>query len=93
MIAVQGPNARAQVGALLPAAERAPALALGVFHGRALRVRGGDAYLARTGYTGEDGFEIMLPAPESARSGTSSRPPVCVRADSARATRCGSRLA
>src|SRR5512147_2066194 len=26
---------------------------------------GGDWFLARTGYTGEDGFEIMLPANEA----------------------------
>ncbi len=29
-------------------------------------VNGGTAYLARTGYTGEDGFEIMLPSEDAA---------------------------
>jgi aminomethyltransferase len=65
MIAVQGPNARAKAAELLPAAERAAALALEPFFGRAL-VEGGDWFVARTGYTGEDGFEIMLPAGEAA---------------------------
>jgi aminomethyltransferase len=59
MLAVQGPNARAKVAELLPAEHRAAALALDVFFGREL----GDWFVARTGYTGEDGFEVMLPAP------------------------------
>jgi aminomethyltransferase len=59
MLAVQGPNARARVAELLPAEQRAAALALEPFFGRQL----GDWFVARTGYTGEDGFEIMLPAP------------------------------
>jgi aminomethyltransferase len=63
MIAVQGPNARARVAELLPAEHREAALALEVFFGREL----GPWFVARTGYTGEDGFEIMLPADEAAR--------------------------
>ncbi|HEY6124880.1 MAG TPA: glycine cleavage system aminomethyltransferase GcvT [Steroidobacteraceae bacterium] len=63
MLAVQGPNARAKVAALLPAEHRDAALALEVFFGREL----GPWFVARTGYTGEDGFEIMLPAGEAAR--------------------------
>src|SRR6188768_4377850 len=63
MIAVQGPNARAKVAELLPAEHRAAALALEVFFGREL----GDWFVARTGYTGEDGFEIMLPAADVTR--------------------------
>ena len=62
MIAVQGPNARAKAAELLPAAERPAALALDVFFGREL----GTWFVARTGYTGEDGFEIMLPVAEAA---------------------------
>jgi len=61
MLAVQGPNARARVAELLPAEHRATALALDVFVGRQL----GGWFVARTGYTGEDGFEIMLPAAEA----------------------------
>jgi aminomethyltransferase len=58
MVAVQGPEARAKTVSLLPPAERAAALALEPFFGREL----GAWFVARTGYTGEDGFEIMLPA-------------------------------
>jgi aminomethyltransferase len=62
MVAVQGPNARQKTAALLPAADRDAALALPVFAGSALGTLDGRAFIARTGYTGEDGFEIMLPA-------------------------------
>jgi aminomethyltransferase len=57
MLAVQGPNARAKVAELLPSQHRDAALALEVFQGRQL----GEWFVARTGYTGEDGFEVMLP--------------------------------
>jgi aminomethyltransferase len=63
MLAVQGPNARAKVAELLPAEHRDTALALAAFSGKQL----GDWFVARTGYTGEDGFEIMLPAGEAVR--------------------------
>ena len=62
MIAVQGPNARARAAALLPPADREAALGIEVFAGRALALLEGQVFVARTGYTGEDGFEIMLPA-------------------------------
>jgi len=58
MIAVQGPQARAKAAALLPDACGAPAAALGNFFGLPCD----EWFVARTGYTGEDGFEIMLPA-------------------------------
>ena len=57
MIAVQGPNARERVWQALPET-RAAGEALRAFHG----VQLGELMLARTGYTGEDGFELMLPA-------------------------------
>ncbi|MEA3641781.1 MAG: glycine cleavage system aminomethyltransferase GcvT, partial [Lamprobacter sp.] len=60
MLAVQGPEARAKVTPLLPAALREPALALKPF----FAAEQGDWLVGRTGYTGEDGFEIMLPATE-----------------------------
>jgi aminomethyltransferase len=63
MVAVQGPRARAIAAGLLPAGHRDAALALEVFSGRQL----GDWFVARTGYTGEDGFEIMLPAADAAQ--------------------------
>ena len=58
MIAVQGPNARDKVLALLAADVREAAAGLEPFFG----VLAGDWFIARTGYTGEDGFEIILPA-------------------------------
>jgi aminomethyltransferase len=58
MLAVQGPEARAKVAQLLSGADAAAALALQVFVGREL----GSWFVSRTGYTGEDGFEVMLPA-------------------------------
>jgi aminomethyltransferase len=63
MVAVQGPNARARVAELLPAEHRDAALALDVFFGHEL----GPWFVARTGYTGEDGFEVILPAAEVVR--------------------------
>ena len=58
MIAVQGPNARAKATPLLAEACRAPAPALGAFFGTTCD----EWFVSRTGYTGEDGFEIALPA-------------------------------
>ena len=58
MLAAQGPQARAKALAALPAALRPAALALGAF----AAATDGDWFVARTGYTGEDGFEIALPA-------------------------------
>lgn len=59
MIAVQGPEARERCAALLPEAIRTPALALKPFEA----LLEGDLFVGRTGYTGEDGFEIVLPIP------------------------------
>jgi aminomethyltransferase len=61
MLAVQGPQARAKAVQLLPPAQGEAALALDNFFGREL----GSWFVARTGYTGEDGFEIMLPAADA----------------------------
>ena len=61
IIAVQGPNAaRALPGALPGAAEAAATLKS--FHAAFLPGADGETMLARTGYTGEDGFEVVLPA-------------------------------
>lgn len=62
MVAVQGPNARDHVLGLLEGELRARVEALKPFVG----CFAGDWFFARTGYTGEDGFEIMLPAAEAA---------------------------
>jgi aminomethyltransferase len=61
IVAVQGPAARERVADLLDPEDRAPALALQPFFAREC----GTWCVARTGYTGEDGFEVMLPAAEA----------------------------
>ncbi len=62
MIAVQGPNARDKVIGLLVEGDRAAAGKLGRFAAlQTQSVDGVPLFLARTGYTGEDGFEIVLP--------------------------------
>jgi aminomethyltransferase len=61
MIAVQGPNAREKASTLI-GEYAAQALELKTFFGREL----GQYFIARTGYTGEDGWEIMLPVAEVA---------------------------
>lgn len=60
MIAVQGPRARARVWDAAPAL-RDRSEGLGMFSA----VEVGGRFVARTGYTGEDGFEIMLPAQQA----------------------------
>jgi len=62
MIAVQGPNARERFWTAFPAS-RAATTTLGIF--QAAEVDGW--LIARTGYTGEDGFEITLPATAAAQ--------------------------
>jgi aminomethyltransferase len=61
MIAIQGPNAREKFWQVRPAAKAATE-GLGAFFAADL----GDLFVARTGYTGEDGFEVMLPAGQAA---------------------------
>jgi aminomethyltransferase len=61
MIAVQGPAARDRVLGLLAPDGRAKAAALGRFNAAECAGPGGmPLFLARTGYTGEDGFEIVV---------------------------------
>ena len=62
MIAVQGPNARDKVLGLLRDEDRARIGKLGKFAAGEARTRDGiDVFIARTGYTGEDGFEVIVP--------------------------------
>jgi aminomethyltransferase len=61
LLAIQGPEARAKAAQILPSAAATEALALPTFVGREL----GRWFVARTGYTGEDGFEIMMPAADA----------------------------
>ena len=56
ILAVQGPNARAKVWQALAGTE-APTASLKPFSAASA----GDLFIARTGYTGEDGFEIVVP--------------------------------
>jgi aminomethyltransferase len=57
LIAVQGPKAAAAVAALAPDTSK-----LFFLQGAAMAVDGVDAFVTRSGYTGEDGFEISAPA-------------------------------
>ena len=57
MIAVQGPNARTRVWEALPGSKELTE-SLAPFSA----VQMGTMFIARTGYTGEDGFEVMIPA-------------------------------
>ena len=61
MIAVQGPRARERVWQALPGS-RAASEPLKPFMATVF----GEYFIARTGYTGEDGFEITLPAAQAA---------------------------
>jgi aminomethyltransferase len=62
MIAVQGPNARAKAISLLTPDSRAAVEKLGKFVACDAQGSAGETlFVARTGYTGEDGFEIVLP--------------------------------
>ncbi len=58
MIAVQGPAARELAAPCVPAESRDAALALKPFTG----MQAGELFVARTGYTGEDGWEMVMPA-------------------------------
>jgi aminomethyltransferase len=62
MIAVQGPQARIKTLALLAPESRVAVEKLGKFVAcEATGSEGEELFVARTGYTGEDGFEIVLP--------------------------------
>ena len=61
MIAVQGPNARTKVWQVIPGSQ-ATTEELKQFQSAVV----GQYFIARTGYTGEDGFEIILPAVDAA---------------------------
>ena len=62
IVAVQGPNAREKVWATVPSAREATS-ALKPFNAAAIAgTPFGDLTVARTGYTGEDGFEVIVPA-------------------------------
>ncbi|WP_427311859.1 glycine cleavage system aminomethyltransferase GcvT [Cupriavidus sp. H39] len=61
IVAVQGPNARARVWSTFPSTQ--PSDALKPFNAVVVQDPAlGEVMVARTGYTGEDGFELVLPA-------------------------------
>ena len=62
MIAVQGPEARELAATVLPEKWREAALALKPF----TALEADELFIARTGYTGEDGWEVVLPAEQGA---------------------------
>ena len=66
MIAVQGPAARERVHGLLREEDRAKVGKLTRFSAAdASTANGVPLFVARTGYTGEDGYEIVLPGSEA----------------------------
>ncbi|MFH7565937.1 glycine cleavage system aminomethyltransferase GcvT [Oceanimonas smirnovii] len=62
MIAVQGPNAKAKAAAVFTPEQNAAVEGMKPFFG----VQSGDLFIATTGYTGEDGYEIVVPAEQAA---------------------------
>ena len=61
MLAIQGPNARSRTAELVSQPRAALIQELKPFNGQAA----GDWFIGRTGYTGEDGLEIILPAEQA----------------------------
>ena len=60
MIAVQGPHSAAVLGALAHLTPQAPLDTLGYYRITSADWAGHSVLIARTGYTGEDGFEIYI---------------------------------
>jgi aminomethyltransferase len=61
LLALQGPKAVDVLSRLAPGVEQ-----LGFMTGGAFALGGGPAWISRSGYTGEDGFEISLPGARAA---------------------------
>ncbi len=62
LIAVQGPNAREIVGRTVGVHNVTPALAdLGYYAWSSGTFQDAQLFVARTGYTGEDGYELLIP--------------------------------
>jgi len=62
MIAVQGPHAKAKVATLLNAEQTAAVDGMKPFFG----AQADDLFIATTGYTGENGYEIVVPQDQAA---------------------------
>ncbi|MFP5344451.1 MAG: glycine cleavage system aminomethyltransferase GcvT [Gammaproteobacteria bacterium] len=67
MIAVQGPQARERVYEVLDAKLREQAAQLKPFYAAYDAEGEGEVFIGRTGYTGEDGFELLLPGRDAVR--------------------------
>jgi len=65
MIAVQGPNALSLIRQAIPELANA-ANDLKVFHAACVKTSLGEIMIARTGYTGEDGAELLIPLENTA---------------------------
>jgi aminomethyltransferase len=61
LLALQGPKAVDALSRLVPGVE-----ALGFMTGAAFQLAGATVWISRSGYTGEDGFEISLPSARAA---------------------------
>ena len=64
LVAVQGPEAIEQLQQLCPEEDLG---AIARYNHCTGRILGKEAFFARTGYTGEDGFEVMVPAAAAAK--------------------------
>ncbi len=62
MIAVQGPNSKTKAATLFSAAQKEAVEGMKPFFG----VQAEDLFIATTGYTGETGYEIMVPEAQAA---------------------------
>jgi aminomethyltransferase len=60
LLALQGPNAVTALSRLNPAPSK-----LAFMTGMSATLAGADCFVTRSGYTGEDGFEISVPAPQA----------------------------
>lgn len=61
MIAIQGPNAKAKTAELFSDEQKAAVEGMKPFFG----VQSGELFIATTGYTGEAGYEVMVPAEQA----------------------------
>lgn len=67
MVAVQGPNALNLIKQAIPELVNA-ASELKVFHAACVETSLGEIMIARTGYTGEDGAELLIPLANTAKA-------------------------
>lgn len=67
-LAIQGPKSYEAIATLLPDSERGHVSTLPYMGITKVKLFGKDAFVARTGYTGEKGFEVYLPNDIAAKS-------------------------